>query len=363
MGLAHAGRADQYDILHTLDEGAGRQFQDLCLGHPGAEGEVELLQRLQPRETGHARQDLPASLVTETGIVGEQAFEELGKARIAEKLEALEIDDVDVAERLEQELRRDYHIITAEKRLDQVAWDFVRHYSTVWESGKAMLVCIHKITCVRMHGLIVRYWNERIAELEAGLGKINDEQEEIAHRRQIDWMRETRMAVVVSEEQGEVDKFRKWGLDITPHRRLLKEGMELPAAMRAKPQFHNLQRMFLDDAFKEPEHPFRVAIVCAMWLTGFDVPTLSTLYLDKPLKAHTLMQAIARANRVAESKNNGLIVDYCGILKHLRKALATFAGTGGCGPREGQATEPGTAGGGAIGRSRGSHRLRADVSQ
>jgi len=65
-----------------------------------------------------------------------------------------------------------------------------------------------------------------------------------------------------------------------------------------------------------------------MWLTGFDVPALSTLYLDKPLKAHTLMQAIARANRVSEGKNNGLIVDYCGILKNLRKALATFAGQG-----------------------------------
>ncbi len=135
------------------------------------------------------------------------------------------------------------------------------------------------------------------------------------------------MAVVVSEEQGEVDKFRKWDLDITPHRRLIKEGMDLPESMRDKPQFRNMQRMDLDEAFKEEEHPFRVAIVCAMWLTGFDVPSLSTLYLDKPLKAHTLMQAIARANRVNEGKNNGLIVDYCGILKNLRKALATFAGT------------------------------------
>jgi type I restriction enzyme R subunit len=88
-----------------------------------------------------------------------------------------------------------------------------------------------------------------------------------------------------------------------------------------------MQRMALDDAFKNEEHPFRIAIVCAMWLTGFDVPSLSTLYLDKPLKAHTLMQAIARANRVNAGKNNGLIVDYCGILKNLRKALATFAGT------------------------------------
>ena len=117
--------------------------------------------------------------------------------------------------------------------------------------------------------------------------------------------------------------------------------MDLPEAMRQKAQFRNMQRMALDDAFKEAEHPFRIAIVCAMWLTGFDVPCLSTLYLDKPLKAHTLMQAIARANRVSEGKNNGMIVDYCGILKHLRKALATFAGTGDAGrPGEGGEEEP-----------------------
>ena len=260
--------------------------------------------------------------------------------RIAEKLEAMEIDDVDVAERLEQELKRDYHIITAGKRLDQIARDFVQHYSNAWESGKAMLVCIDKITCVRMHRLVEFYWHERIKGLEKELAAIADEQEDMHRRRQIEWMRETRMAVVVSEEQGEVEKFRKWSLDITPHRRLIKEGMELPESMRHKSQFHNLQRMALDDAFKEPEHPFRVAIVCAMWLTGFDVPTLSTLYLDKPLKAHTLMQAIARANRVAEGKNNGLIVDYCGILRHLRKALATFAGTADAGHGEGGELEP-----------------------
>ncbi len=248
--------------------------------------------------------------------------------RIAEKLEELETDDVDVQQRLEQELKRDYHVITAEKRLDQVARDFVRHYSTAWETGKAMLVCIDKVTCVRMYDLIRRYWDERVAELEAELPKAADQQEEIYLQRQINWMRETRAAVVVSEEQGEVEKFRKWDLDIEPHRRLIKEGIDLPEAMRARPQFRAQQRMDLDEAFKAEEHPFRIAIVCAMWLTGFDVPSLSTLYLDKPLKAHTLMQAIARANRVHEGKNNGLIVDYCGILKYLRKALATFAGTG-----------------------------------
>ena len=219
-----------------------------------------------------------------------------------------------------------------------MARDFVRHYSGAWETGKAMLVCIDKVTCVRMHALIVKYWDERIAELEAERTKSSDDQEEIYLQCQIAWMRETRAAVVVSEEQGEVDKFRKWDLDIKPHRRLIKEGIDLPELMRGKPQFRNMQRMPLDEAFKQEEHPFRIAIVCAMWLTGFDVPSLSTLYLDKPLKAHTLMQAIARANRVNEGKNNGLIVDYSGILGHLRQALATFAGAEGAG--EGAGTDP-----------------------
>lgn len=261
--------------------------------------------------------------------------------RIAEKLEELETGNIDVEQRLEQELKRDYHIITAGKRLDQVARDFVHHYSTAWETGKAMLVCIDKITCVRMHKLIEFYWSGRIRELEAQLPSAADEQDEQYRRRQIEWMRQTQMAVVVSEEQGEVEKFRKWELDIIPHRRLIKEGIDLPEAMRRQPQFQNMQRLSLDDAFKAEEHPFRIAIVCAMWLTGFDVPSLSTLYLDKPLKAHTLMQAIARANRVSEGKNNGMIVDYCGILKNLRKALATFAGTGDGGRGgEGGETEP-----------------------
>ncbi len=241
-------------------------------------------------------------------------------------------------QRLERELKRDYHIITADKRLDQVARDFVQHYSTAWETGKAMLVCIDKVTCVRMHKLIGFYWDQRIRELEKLLAAETDAQNEIFLHRQLAWMRETRMAVVVSEEQGEVARFNQWDLDIIPHRRLMKEGIDLPESMCARPEYRNLQTMSLDDAFKAPEHPLRVAIVCAMWLTGFDAPTLSTLYLDKPLKAHTLMQAIARANHVAEGKNNGLIVDYCGILKYLRQALATFAGTmpGG----EGTETDP-----------------------
>lgn len=239
--------------------------------------------------------------------------------KIAEKIEAFDIEDVDVQQRLERELKRDYHIITANSRLEQIAEDFVEHYTVGWESGKAMFVCIDKLTCVRMHELIIDKWREKQLQLDKRLRMdVVDEQEMIFRERQLRWMDETRIAVVVSEEQGEVEKFRQWDLDITPHRKRMKEGFKDSEG----------KRIDLDEAFKEREHPFRVAIVCAMWLTGFDVPTLATLYLDKPLKAHTLMQAIARANRIAEGKNNGLIVDYCGILKNLRKALADFAGAG-----------------------------------
>ncbi|MFO8164802.1 MAG: type I restriction endonuclease subunit R [Desulfatiglandales bacterium] len=236
--------------------------------------------------------------------------------RIAEKLEQIEITDINVKERLERELKRDYHIITAEKRLNQIAKDFVDHYTTAWESGKAMFVSIDKLTCVRMYELIEQYWAQKEEEIEASWKMAAGEEKDYLSNKLI-WMKETKMAVIVSEEQGEVEKFRKWGFDIKPHRQLMKNGFELPDGTRID----------VDSAFKRESHPFRVAFVCAMWLTGFDVPSLANLYLDKPLKAHTLMQAIARANRVNKDKNNGLIIDYCGILKNLRKALATFAGT------------------------------------
>jgi type I restriction enzyme R subunit len=242
--------------------------------------------------------------------------------QIAAKLEELDLDDPGVTERLENELKREYHIITAETRLDKVAADLVEHYTTGWETGKAMLVCIDKVTCVRMHALIVRHWAARIVALEKELAKATDEQDLADRHRQLAWVRATRAAVVVSEEQGEVEKFRKWGLDVNPHRALIKHGFSTEDG----------KRIDVETAFKKDDHPFRIAIVCAMWLTGFDVPSLSTLYLDKPLKAHTLMQAIARANRVHSGKNNGLIVDYCGILKNLRQALATYAGLPGGNP-------------------------------
>ena len=160
--------------------------------------------------------------------------------RIAEKLEQLEIDDIDVAQRLERELKREYHVVTASKRLDLIAKDFVEHFSTEWESGKAMFVAIDKITTVRMYELIKKHWDARIDELEKALGQADDDQDLIYRKRQLAWMRETQMAVVISEEQGEVDKFRKWDLDIVPHRKLMKEGFLGTDGKRVE----------VDDAFK-----------------------------------------------------------------------------------------------------------------
>lgn len=132
-----------------------------------------------------------------------------------------------------------------------------------------------------------------------------NQQDRLERERKLQWMQETEMAVVISQEQNEVQTFRKWGLDIQTHR-------------------EKMEKRELDKDFKDAGHPLRVVFVCAMWLTGFDVKCLSCLYLDKPLKAHTLMQTIARANRVAEGKSNGLIIDYIGIVKALRKALADY---------------------------------------
>ena len=210
--------------------------------------------------------------------------------------------DVDQQEKLEREFAKEIHLLTAQQRLESIAKDFAGHYSDLWTSGKAMFVCLNKVTCVRMYDMVQKYWAEEIARLEKERQSAA-QQEAQELERKIAWMKETEMAVVISQEQNEIQTFQKWGLDIKTHRQ-------------------KMEKRELDKEFKDVENPLRVVFVCAMWLTGFGVKCLSCLYLDKPLKAHTLMQTIARANRVAEGKSNGLIVDYIGIVKALRKALA-----------------------------------------
>ena len=223
-----------------------------------------------------------------------------------EILDAIEAADLDSAqqEKLEKEFEKSIHILTAEPRLRSIAKDFVRHYSDVWTSGKAMFVCLNKVTCVRMYDYVQEYWKEEIKHLKKQI-KVATQQEAQELERKLKWMEETDMAVVISQEQNEIQTFKAWGLDIETHRR-------------------KMVKRDLDKEFKDSDNPLRIVFVCAMWLTGFDVKCLSCLYLDKPLKAHTLMQTIARANRVNEGKSNGLIIDYIGIVEALKKALAEY---------------------------------------
>ena len=235
-----------------------------------------------------------------------------------EILDAIENADLDVdqQDKLEAEFAKEIHLLTAEPRLKSIARDFVSHYFDLWTSGKAMFVCLNKVTCVRMYNYVQKCWEEEIESLKAKR-KDATQQEVQELERKLKWMQETEMAVVISQEQNEIQTFKKWDLDIKYH--------------RAK-----MEKRELDKEFKDAKNPLRVVFVCAMWLTGFDVKCLSCLYLDKPLKAHTLMQTIARANRVNEGKSNGLIIDYIGIVKALRKALADYTandgGNGGSDP-------------------------------
>lgn len=229
--------------------------------------------------------------------------------RILDAIERADLD-ADQQDKLEAEFAKEIHLMTAKPRLQSIARDFVRHYSDLWTSGKAMFVCLNKVTCVRMYDYVQKYWQDEIELLKDRIKDVS-QQEAQELRRKLHWMEETEMAVVISQEQNEIQTFKKWGLDIQYHR-------------------NKMVKNELDKDFKDSANPLRVVFVCAMWLTGFDVKCLSCLYLDKPLKAHTLMQTIARANRVAEGKSNGLIIDYIGIVKALRKALADYTANIGC---------------------------------
>ncbi len=209
--------------------------------------------------------------------------------------------------------RHEYHLITREERLEAIARDLVAHFMGRGEMGKTMVVAIDKATAVRMYDKVRKHWGQYLHGLQdtwqAGAG--TPEQRKALLDR-ITFMAATDMAVVVSQAQNEVEEFKKKGLDIAPHRQRM--GAE-----------------DLDRRFKDPGDPLRIVFVCAMWMTGFDVPSVSTIYLDKPMRNHTLMQTIARANRVFAGKTHGLIVDYVGVFRDLQKALAIYA----AGPVEG----------------------------
>jgi type I restriction enzyme, R subunit len=220
-------------------------------------------------------------------------------------LEEAELDEAQ-EEKLSRLFAQQYQLITREERLDRLAADIVDHFLGRGFAGKAMVVSIDKATAVRMFDKVQAQWAARlIANRKRLLVQLSDTERSLL-TSEIAYMQETDMAVVVSQSQNEIGDMKARGLDIILHRkRMVTENLE------AK--------------FKGSADPLRIVFVCAMWTTGFDVPSCSTIYLDKPMKNHTLMQTIARANRVFPEKNNGLIVDYIGVFRNLEAALAIYA--------------------------------------
>jgi type I restriction enzyme R subunit len=236
--------------------------------------------------------------IPELQLVNEAFAEEL-----TELLEEAELDE-DAEGRLVRRFAREYALITRPERLRTVARDLVRHFVGRGFSGKAMYVGIDKAAAVRMYDLVQEAWADHLAELRVQHDALPElERPWLASR--IELMETTDMAVVVSQSQNEIRDLADKGLDIRSHR----------ARMNAEA---------LDEDFKDPTHPLRLVFVCAMWMTGFDAPSVSTIYLDRPMRNHTLMQTIARANRVFPDKDNGLIVDYIGVFRDLERALAIY---------------------------------------
>ncbi len=220
-------------------------------------------------------------------------------------LEQADLDE-DQQEGIEHEFAQEYHLITREERLEVIAEDIVKHFIGRGYRGKAMVISIDKPTTVKMYDKVQKYWKRKLESLksELNLGVSSSRLKPL--ETLIQYMEETDMAVVVSSSQNEIDDLKNRGVNIIPHRK-------------------RMNTEDLDTKFKNPDDPFRIVFLCAMWTTGFDVPSCSTIYLDKPQRNHTLMQTIARANRVFKDKVNGLIVDYIGVLRNLERALAIYA--------------------------------------
>lgn len=236
-----------------------------------------------------------------------------------ELAEIMEDENLDTAQqaRLERRFAQEVEIIKRDDRLETIAKDIVYHFPRRGYLGKGMVVSLDKFTAVKMYDKVQRLWKEEIKDLRREIKKSKTEGHRRRLQEQVDYMRRVEMAVVISEEAEEEKKFERQKLNIKPHRKRMN---------KFDSEGHDIEYNFKDKA-----DPLQLVFVCAMWLTGFDVHTLSTLYLDKPMKDHTLMQAIARPNRVTSwkingvEKKNGEIIDYYNVFRNMRKALRDYA--------------------------------------
>ncbi len=199
-------------------------------------------------------------------------------------LERAELDDDAGRTSSNASSPHEYHLITRDDRLEKVAEDIVLHFIGRGFPGKAMVVSIDKATAVRMFDKVQKHWSIQLAAISKPSWKPATRCERPEIEAKLEFMRETDMAVVISQSQNEIADMREQG-----------------SRYRTAPQAHG-RRKTSTTKFKDPDDPFRIVFVCAMWMTGFDVPSCSTIYLDKPMRNHTLMQTIARANRVFARK-------------------------------------------------------------
>lgn len=241
------------------------------------------------------------------------------------------LEDENLTEEQKQKLDKEYstllHVVRRDDRLEEIAKHIVQHFPyrldveveneyglKLRKPMKAMVISIDKITAVRMYEKVQYHLKEEIKVLRKKIAVEKDPEVKARYERAVAFMKETRMAVVISQEGSDKEEeklFSDAGLNIKPHRELMDSPDE--------------DGRNIEDYFKDPNNTYRIVFVTAMWMTGFDAPSVSTLYLDKPLQNHTLMQTIARANRVIEGKKNGLVVDYFGVFRNLKKALAAYA--------------------------------------
>jgi len=233
--------------------------------------------------------------------------------------EILESENLDEAQqsKLEKRFAQEVEVIKRDDRLEKIARDIVYHFPRRGYLGKGMVVSVDKFTAVKMYDKVQDQWKAEIKELIGRIGKSTNDIEKARLKKLVETMRSVEMAVVVSEDADEENKFAAQKLEIKRHRERMN---------RLDEHGHDIEYNF-----KDPEHPLQLVFVCAMWLTGFDAPTLSTLYLDKPMQGHTLMQTIARANRVTSwkvngvEKRNGEIVDYYNVFRNMKRALKDYA--------------------------------------
>ena len=200
--------------------------------------------------------------------------------------EATEGEEVERKERLKTRWAQLEAVVGAEKRVKQIAEDIVAHFKQRLEAldGKAMVVCMSRRICIDLYRELVNL--------------------------RPDWRDD-------DDDKGAI-KIVMTGSASDP--------LEWQPHVRNKPR-----REALANRFRDANDPFRVVLVRDMWLTGFDAPSLHTMYLDKPMRGHGLMQAIARVNRVFKDKPGGLVVDYLGLAQDLKQALATYTESGGTG--------------------------------